>query len=84
LLYGLNGSLLDVGRGLSSTVLLAAQPAPPEQPKPDVDPKPATPESAFDRLDKQVESLSTQLGELRRAMQELRQSIKPAQGTNGK
>ncbi len=70
--------------GLNVDLFVSPQPAPLEQPKPNADPKPASPESAFDRFDKQIESLNTQLGELRRAMQELRQTIKPEQGTKGK
>lgn len=68
-----NGTFLDVTQSVNANVL--AQPADPSQAAAQT--KPASSESALDRLDKQVESLTTQLGELRRAMQELRQSIKP-------
>jgi prefoldin subunit 5 len=38
--------------------------------------QPPASESAFDRLDKQIDSLGTQLGELRKAMHDLQQSLK--------
>src|SRR5262249_40121771 len=43
-------------------------------------PRPAASETAFERLDKQIDSLGTQLGELRKAMQELQQSLKTEKG----
>jgi hypothetical protein len=48
-----------------------------EQSKPPAANAPANSEAALTQLDQQIESLSTQLAELRRAMQELRKSIKP-------
>ena len=41
----------------------------------DAKPQPTTSESAFQRLDKQLESLSSQLGDLRQAMQELHKTL---------
>jgi hypothetical protein len=45
-----------------------------------VDVQPPASESAFDRLDKQIDSLGTQLGELRKAMHDLQQSLKTNKG----
>jgi hypothetical protein len=74
-----DGTFLDASR---INVNVTAQPAEPTKPATVTKPSPA--DSALDSLDKQVESLSAQLGELHRAMQELRQSIKPEQGTKDK
>jgi hypothetical protein len=41
------------------------------------------PETAFDRLDKQIDSLGTQLGELRKAMHDLQQSLKTTKNNPG-
>jgi hypothetical protein len=43
-------------------------------------PKPAAPESTFEKLDKQLESLGSQLGELRKAMHDLQQTLKTEKG----
>jgi hypothetical protein len=42
--------------------------------------QPAASETAFDRLDKQIDSLGNQLGELRKAMHDLQQSLKTEKG----
>lgn len=46
-----------------------------QQPAADANPQPSTSESAFQRLDKQLESLGGQLGDLRQAMQELHKTL---------
>jgi hypothetical protein len=45
------------------------------QPAADANTQPAATESAFQRLDKQLESLGAQLGDLRQAMQQLRETL---------
>lgn len=73
-----DGTFVDVTRDVNVNVAPVTEPSQADQQKP------AAADSAFDRLDKQVESLNVQLGELRRAMQELRQSIKPEAGKSQK
>ena len=46
----------------------------------DSNPQPSTSESAFQRLDKQLESLGSQLGDLRQAMQELHKTLESEKG----
>jgi hypothetical protein len=46
----------------------------------DRDTRPSAPEAAFDKLDKQLESLGSQLGELRKAMHDLQQTLKSEKG----
>ena len=55
------------------------QPAVPSDEKPPAaaTSQPSTSQAAFDRLDKQLESLTTQLGELRKAMHDLKQMVRP-------
>ena len=71
-LTNVTGTFVDVVAGLNVNVAASPSPAQTEQSKPAAGQKPAASESALDRLDKQVESLNAQLGELRHAMQELR------------
>jgi hypothetical protein len=54
---------------------------------PKAEPQPAASEAAFDRLDKQLDSFGSQLGELRKAMHDLHQTLKterPKSGTEDK
>lgn len=79
-----DGTFLDVTGRVNLNAAGAAEPVAAEPSKTPAETKPAVSEAVLERLDKQVESLNAQLGELRRAMQELRQSTRPEQGTKEK
>jgi len=70
-------NLIDqqVLQALSGAILWQANGTPITQLSTDPTAQPSATESAFQRLDKQLESLGSQLGELRQTMQQLHQSL---------